>query len=269
MSSIENVSINPLHFLGGYIWLSALTGFWTCYVLALSFLTCFLMNLGICLFWLSLSFFLSSSYFLKVNAYSPKFKSCSNLSVVYMFKGLLNWETTVYPHCSDTYDSEHKGFLVLFNNRGIWCCYELDTTFTGCWEEGSLFINREFGVNGYSDFFPERKSTEVEAIDDYYLFIVIEFIPCWDFWISCKLISLGTGYTGDIWLLLLLDTIEMSLKLPPFKFIDDVGVGSPFIDSRSIADILNKSSSIWSIALLTSLFWFVLKSENLLFYFGK
>ena len=48
-----------------------------------------------------------------------------------------------------------------------------------------------------------------------------------------------------------------------FKFTEDEGVGSPLIDSKSIADILNKSSSFLSIILLTSFFYCFVRSENL------
>ena len=75
--------------------------------------------------------------------------------------------------------------------------------------------------------------------------------------------SLGTGIAGDILLLLLIEAIERSWKFKSFRFIEEEGVGSPFIDSKSIAETLNRSSSSYSMTLLASLFSCVLRFENL------
>jgi len=48
---------------------------------------------------------------------------------------------------------------------------------------------------------------------------------------------------GDILLLLLIEAIERSWKFRSLRFIDEEGVGSPFIDSKSIAETLKRSSS--------------------------
>lgn len=48
---------------------------------------------------------------------------------------------------------------------------------------------------------------------------------------------------GDILLLSLIEAIERSWKFRSLRFIDEEGVGSPFIDSKSIAETLKRSSS--------------------------